>query len=131
MLIIHRSILPFDFIQETKETLAMILPKSDKDTRKWFFKLQTNNRLDPGAIRCPSVGSDAYRIGHYKYWRSRMAELKSAYDGHQPKTPIQVWRDNRHVVQWWAFWLAALVLVLTIVFGLIQSITGILQVLSG
>jgi hypothetical protein len=87
-------------------------------------------KLDSGAIRCESLGSDALSTRHYKYWGRRLAELKEAYDGHQPRIPLQVWRDDRHVVQWWTFWIAALVLFLTSLFGLIQSITGILQITS-
>jgi hypothetical protein len=41
-------------------------------------------------------------------------KLKRAYDGHEPKGPLQWWRDDRKSVQWWTFWIAALVLVLTI-----------------
>jgi hypothetical protein len=124
----YRPILPHALIEETKETLALLLPNEDKSTRKWFSKLQNTYQLDPGAIRCKRLGSDALSTEHYRYWRRRLVELKEAYDGHQPRSPLQVWRDDRHVVQWWTFWIAALVLFLTILFGLIQSITGILQV---
>lgn len=120
--------LPENLIEETKTTLALMLPKGDKRTRKWFFELQKKRQLDPGAIRCESIASNAYSTEHYKYWGKRLVELKYAYDGHQPRSPLQVWRDDRHIVQWWTFWIAVLVLFLTILFGFVQSITGIIQV---
>ena len=41
-------------------------------------------------------------------------KLKRAYDGHEPEGPLQWWRGDWKSVQWWTFWIAALVLVLTI-----------------
>ena len=37
------------------------------------------------------------------------------------------WYDDRKKVQWYTFWVAALVLLLTIVFGLVQSVSGVVQ----
>lgn len=117
-------------IQETKDTLALLLPKGERKTRKWFFKMQKKYELDSTALMCLSIGSEAYSTQHYKHWKTRLIELKHAYDGHQPTSPLQVWRDDRSIVQSWTFRLAVLVLFLTILFGLIQSITGILQVIG-
>lgn len=54
--------------------------------------------------------------------------LKQVFDEAQPKTLTQWWYDRRNGVQWYTFWVAAFVLLLTIVFGLIQSIEGAIQV---
>jgi hypothetical protein len=54
--------------------------------------------------------------------------LKQVFDEAQPRTIVQWWHDRRNGVQWYTFWVAVLVLVLTILFGLIQSIEGALQV---
>lgn len=53
--------------------------------------------------------------------------LKQVYDEAQPKTLRQWWHDRRNAVQWYTFWVAVLVLILTVVFGLIQSIEGAIQ----
>ena len=37
------------------------------------------------------------------------------------------WYDDRRKVQWYTFWIAALVLLLTIIFGLIQSVSGVVS----
>jgi hypothetical protein len=122
------SIIPQALIKETRETLSLLLPKQDRDVRDWFRKEQKKNSLDPGANNCPRLGKEAYSIEHYRYWRIRLEDLKYAYDNHQPRNPVQVWRDRRQVVQWWTFWIAFVVFVMTIVFGIIQSATGIKQV---
>jgi hypothetical protein len=46
-------------------------------------------------------------------------------DDSSPKTMMQWIRDRRNAVQWYSFWTAVL---LTIFFGLVQSIEGALQV---
>jgi hypothetical protein len=53
--------------------------------------------------------------------------LEAAFDKSEPATLYQWWYDRRKRREWATFWVAFLVLVLTILFGLIQSITGILQ----
>lgn len=76
---------------------------------------------------CGHLIPEYHSIEHFCYWKQRLQELKDAYDGHQPRNPMQVWRDDRQTVQWWTFWIATVVLILTILFGLIQCITGIIQ----
>ncbi len=53
--------------------------------------------------------------------------LKQVYDEAQPKTLRQWWHDRRNGVQWYTFWITVLVLILTVLFGLIQSIEGGIQ----
>ena len=53
--------------------------------------------------------------------------LKQTFDESEPQTIRSWWYDDRKKVQWYTFWVAVLVLVLTIVFGFIQSISGIIQ----
>ena len=67
-------------------------------------------------------------FGSYRHWGERLEIIVEAYNKSEPKTLSQGWNDRRNKVQWYTFWIAALILLLTIVFGFIQSITGILQV---
>jgi len=121
-------LIPHDLISETFDTLALLLPRSNKKVRRWYRKKQKSYTLDPGALQCGHLRLENREVEHFKYWGDRLMKLKRAYDGHEPKGPLQWWRDDRKSVQWWTFWIAALVLVLTIVFGFIQSVTSILQV---
>ncbi len=54
--------------------------------------------------------------------------LKQVFDEATPQTLTQWWFDRRNGVQWYTFWVAISVFCLTMIFGLIQSITGIMQV---
>lgn len=39
----------------------------------------------------------------------------------------QLWEDDRKRAQWFTFWVAVLVFVMTVVFGVVQSVAGIVQ----
>jgi Ni/Fe-hydrogenase subunit HybB-like protein len=71
-------------------------------------------------------GDLGHSVTTYKYWHNRVAEISEAFDKSQPRDIGGWWMDRRNTVQWYTFWIAALALLLTVVFGLIQSITGII-----
>lgn len=54
--------------------------------------------------------------------------LKQAFDEAGPRTLTQWWNDRRNPVQWYTFWIAIWVLIMTVFFGLVQSVEGALQV---
>jgi uncharacterized membrane protein YkvA (DUF1232 family) len=68
------------------------------------------------------------QIDQFKYWHDRLVILKQVFDEAEPSNFTQWWRDRRRHVQWYTFWVAVLVLMWTVVFGLIQCIEGALQV---
>ncbi|UKZ75612.1 hypothetical protein TrVFT333_003300 [Trichoderma virens FT-333] len=41
----------------------------------------------------------------FPYFGSRLRQLKTYLDAHQPRTWLQLWRDDRDVRVWWAFWI--------------------------
>ncbi|MCJ1372179.1 hypothetical protein MMC20_003401 [Loxospora ochrophaea] len=122
------SMFPPHFIEETLRTFALLLPQYDSGTQSWFKKQCSRQRLDPKASQCGSLKPEERNTDDFKYWRDRLTILKQAYDTSEPKTVRQWWLDRRRRVQWATFWVAALVLALTVFFGLIQSIEGALQV---
>ncbi|ROW01385.1 hypothetical protein VPNG_07618 [Cytospora leucostoma] len=119
------SLLPDGVATETLQTLALLLPSYDTETRKWF---NTTTDLDTEAIECGQLRDDRRQIETFTVWRDRLVMLKQVFDEAQPRTMSQWWHDRRNRVQWYTFWVAILVLVLTIIFGLIQSVEGALQV---
>lgn len=123
-----KSLLPDGVSAETLQTLALLLPSADVETQRWFLKVAATIDLDGWAIRCGKLRSDRRQIEKFRFWRDRLVTLKQVFDEAQPKTLSQWWHDRRNGVQWYTFWVAILVLVLTIVFGLIQSVEGALQV---
>jgi hypothetical protein len=85
--------------------------------------------IDGQAIKCPPLSTNDRRIRNFEFWHDRLAMLKRAFDEADPKTVRQWWSDRRKPVQWFNFWFAvALVVGLTVFFGLIQSIEGAIQV---
>lgn len=124
----QKSLLPDGVVNETLQTLALLLPSADAETRKWFKKVAATRELDTRAIQCGRLKSDRRQIERFQVWRDRLVTLKQVFDEAQPKTLSQWWHDRRNWVQWYTFWVAILVLVLTIMFGLIQSVEGALQV---
>ncbi|CAF9943768.1 MAG: hypothetical protein ALECFALPRED_001220 [Alectoria fallacina] len=121
--------LPDRLLTETLQTLALIIPRANRDCKTWFEKVHTKDakKVDYGAgdvellhwSRSPEK---------YKFWGQRLITIKMAYDASEPKNLGQWWHDRRRRVEWYTFWVAVLVVFLTIVFGLVQSITGVMQV---
>jgi hypothetical protein len=66
-------------------------------------------------------------VEEYDYWRDRLIILQEVFDDSKPASLRQWWYDRRNKVQWSTFWVAVLVLFLTVLFGLIQSVVGIIQ----
>lgn len=125
-----RNLFPDGLLDETVQTLALLIPQGNTDCKRWCDRQQklNLNKLDVKVWGLTLHLREGRELGSYKYWGERLNVLHRAFDGSQPKSPGQFWKDRRNKVQWYTFWIAVLVLVLTIVFGLIQSVTGILQV---
>ena len=127
MLNIDSTILRSDLIEETILTLRLLIPSNDPRSRRWFKKKQKKQGLDRKAGSYSSLSTSARQIDKFHYWRDRLVVLKQTFDESEPQTMASWWYDDRKRVQWYTFWVAVLVLVLTIAFGLIQSIAGIVQ----
>ncbi|KAI9785282.1 MAG: hypothetical protein M1816_000468 [Peltula sp. TS41687] len=124
-------ILPAELIDKTLHSLALMLPTVNRKCRKWFNKEKRIRDshfgpLDP-QVADQKLGRQGRSVENYRYWNDRLLRVAQAFDRSEPRGMSSWWIDRRNRVQWYTFWIAALVLVLTIIFGLIQSITGILQ----
>lgn len=124
----NKSLLPDGLAAETIQTLELLFPIADMETKRWFLKAAATEQLDGRTIQCGRLSSDRRQIENFKFWRDRLVTLKQIFDEAQPKTLSQWWNDRRNGVQWYTFWVAVLVLVLTVLFGFIQSVEGALQV---
>lgn len=116
-------------MEETLRTLSLLLPPHNTESKAWFKKQAKRWYLDVEATNCEHLEDDDRQIMKFRYWHDRLTILKEAFDDAEPKSVKQWWRDKRKPVQWYNFWLAiALIVGLTVFFGLIQSIEGALQV---
>ncbi|KAK8015880.1 putative dihydroorotase [Apiospora marii] len=66
----------------------------------------------------------------YMHWYHRLSLIAEAFDVAGPSTFRQWWYDRRKMERWWGFWLLVIGVFLAVVFGLIPSVKGILQVLK-
>jgi hypothetical protein len=123
-----KDLFPPGFCEETLRTIAVLLPSANKGVRDWYRKQQQLYRLDSRATKCPIPGIEGRQIDKFYFWRERLVILKQAFDEAEPKTMSQWWYDRRRGPQWYTFWVAIVVLVLTVFFGLAQTIEGAIQV---
>ncbi|KAI9772501.1 MAG: hypothetical protein M1840_000706 [Geoglossum simile] len=122
------SLFPLGLMEETLRTLALLFPQSDKGTAKWFSNLPYSLHIDSQVVKCGHLKAHDRQIENFKFWHDRLVILKQVFDESRPATFSQWWCDRRNGVQWYTFWVAILVLFLTIFFGVVQSIEGALQV---
>ena len=122
-----RSILHEDFIQETIRTLALLIPSTDRASQAWFHQKQRSHGLDSRAGSYGPLDAASRQTQCFFHWRDRLIVLKQVFDDSEPHTIYSWWYDDRKKVQWYTFWVAAFVLILTIVFGMTQSIAGVVQ----
>ncbi|KFA56484.1 hypothetical protein S40293_01100 [Stachybotrys chartarum IBT 40293] len=137
-----RSILPKELVDETLHTLGLLFPQalftsSNRSTRqeqKWFKRLcqrhfqETHCEADDRVARCGTLQANERQVERFHYWRDRLVVLKQMYDDSTPATLSQWWFDRRNGPQWYTFWVAALVLFITTLLGLVQCIESALQV---
>jgi len=109
--------LPREFFDETLDSISLLLPRTNAECTVWLRRKQ----LDPGLS---DLGPAPERALAYNYWREDLTAIAEAFDRHEPSTLAAFSHDRRKRAQWWSFWLA---LGLTMVFGLIQSVTGMIQ----
>ncbi|KAF9894929.1 hypothetical protein FE257_004551 [Aspergillus nanangensis] len=120
------QVFPPGLLEETARTISLLIPFSNLECRKWMRKTRIKAGLDIEEGRLPIVSRD---ISQYPYWGRQLLELRDEYDRTEPTTLKQWFRDKRNPNQRYTFWIAAIALSLALLFGLIQSITGILQVI--
>jgi hypothetical protein len=121
---------PPHFIEETLRTIALLFPKYDPATKRWFAKNCSNSArcIDMQLVRTGNLNAEMRQIENFRYWYDRLVILKEVYDDARPNTLSQWWYDRRNEPQWYTFWVALWVLILTVFFGWMQCVEGALQV---
>jgi hypothetical protein len=125
-LLISRDILPQDLLEETLRTIALLFPSADAKCNAWLRRHLKEGNIDPNLGSC-FLEEDGRMVRHFTYWRDRLLLLEEALEQHEPENISQWWYDRRRKNQWYTFWVAVMVLLLTLVFGIIQTVTGIMQ----
>ena len=111
---------------DTLKTLGVLFPRSDPIAAKWFkqYRKRSKPNIDPKAGDCQgeSIEMDSF-------WLERLLVLEKAFNHSEPSTLSQWWYDDRKRREWATFWVAFVVLMLTIIslfLTVIQTISGVI-----
>lgn len=124
----NSGIIPSKVIEETLLSLHLLFPQDEQDTEKYLRNIRTSSFPEVSVI----VPEKIY-LTDFIYWQDRLAELHSeslspvtAFDSTWPTLRL-LWNDHRNPHQWWTFWFAAVILLLTFVFGIVTSVATCMQ----
>ena len=120
-------LLPSDLALETIRTIALLIPPILGEPNPWFQKHRRRHRIDASAGICDRLNSSDRQIDTFNHWRDRLVLLKRTFDDAEPRTLQQLWNDDRKKTQWFTFWVAVLVFIMTVFFGVLQTTAGIVQ----
>ncbi|KAF3052406.1 hypothetical protein E8E11_001707 [Didymella keratinophila] len=132
---IDSPLFPGGFVKETIDTLILLFPDNKKKDRQWLHQyLQESpisTPLDRGLLKTGYHGpKDPCRyLGHYTFWRDRLEILGEAVEKFTP--PTQAFKralKNSKGEGWINSWIGVVAIVMTLFFGLVQSIEGAIQV---
>lgn len=104
------EVFPRDFLLDTIRTLDLLFPYGDKSTENWLeSENQPFHRTSSSYMQ-----ARASKFEEFRYWRPQLLELYDIYQ-RPPVSILQMWHDRRNPMQWYTFWLAALIAILSIV----------------
>ncbi|KAF8535181.1 hypothetical protein BDD12DRAFT_753359 [Trichophaea hybrida] len=127
------DVFDMDFLHETRQTMDLLFPRHSRRWTKYLRKLQERKRLDLEFGQMP-IGTPSRRIeqpftlSDFRFYGKRLAILIDAFDSAKPTSLSQLWYDRRNKQTWYTLWIAVTVFFLTLLFGLISSVTAIMQV---
>jgi hypothetical protein len=104
--------------------LSLLIPSSNLKCQRWIRKARRQDEIDLEAAYLPPTSRD---LADFPYWGRQLMELRDEYERTEPTTVRQWILDKRKPNQRYTFWIAVIALFLALVFGLIQSVTGIIQ----
>ncbi|KAF2035998.1 hypothetical protein EK21DRAFT_106832 [Setomelanomma holmii] len=122
------NLYPTDLVEETQRTLILLFPQHDHAQQRWLQSQRKRYTIDHQLASNGQLRLDERQLKSFRFWHDRLAILKQAYDEARLATLSQWWYDRRNGVQWYTFWVAVCVFLLTVFFGMVQSIEGALQV---
>ncbi|KAJ9628105.1 hypothetical protein H2204_009507 [Knufia peltigerae] len=114
----NESPLPERLLMETIWSLNLLFPQWDQNTNALLKKHQQTFQQAG-----PYNGPPTLNLAEFQYWRDRLMELHDVVFLAPPASWAQLWRDRRNPQQFWTFWLALVILWLT----LISTVAGIVQ----
>jgi hypothetical protein len=110
--------IPSSVLVETILSLDLLFPAWDRRTNELLEKHgQSFHQTGPFEV------SRTLNLMDFDYWRDRLLEVYEEIFQSPPVSWAQLWRDRRNPQQFWTFWIALVILALTVV----STFTGIIQ----
>lgn len=95
-------------LEETSRTLDLLFPSWDGATRKVLRRMGKDfDLLNPK--------QRILDLEYYPYWKDRLLEVYEDVFQADPEGIGQLWRDRRDPQKFWTFWVAMVILMLTMV----------------
>lgn len=116
------ALFPAGLVEETLNILALLFPKGHVELKKWYVTRGRDNIIDEASMSCKARERD---IGKFRHWHDRLVALLQRLEHPRQTTLKQAWFDRRNGAQWYSLWFA---IGLALLFGLIRSIEGAIQV---
>ena len=120
-----RKLFPDGFLEDTERTLSLLFPPANVETSRRIRRISEKEGVD---IEAAINDHASFDLSNYPFWQERLRHVQRVYDKTKPKRIKQWYFDRRDRVEWSTFWIAVVVFLLTLFFGIISSVTGILQV---
>ncbi|CAF9909767.1 hypothetical protein IMSHALPRED_008463 [Imshaugia aleurites] len=108
------TLLPKALVDETIRSISLLIPPVLGEPNAWFQQQRKKNLIDTQAGVCDRLNSSERQIEKFMYWRDRLVLLKRTFDDAEPRNISQLWWDDRKKTQWFTFWVAVLVFVMTV-----------------
>lgn len=104
-----RPLLPLNILEETKLSLDLLFPFWD-DRTVVLLRNEKQNFHEYGSFEATRT----LTMMDFDHWRDRLVELHEEIFLSPPISWAQLWRDRRSPQQFWTFWIAIMILVLTV-----------------
>ena len=104
-----RLLLPIKLLRETILSLDLLFPFWDSETEALLAK-EKQNFHEYGNFEVTGT----LTLLDFDHWRDRLLELHEEIFQSPPVSWAQLWRDRRNPQQFWTFWVAMMILILTV-----------------
>lgn len=101
--------IPYKLLTETVASLDLLFPFWDDQTMRLLAKEKQDFH-----VQGPFTSSRSLMLSDFDYWRDRLLELYEEVFQSPPVSWAQLWRDRRNPQQYWTFWVALMILILTL-----------------
>lgn len=121
----HANLYPPGYLEEVRRTFRLFFPTEAVKDAKRTRKIAAKYHVD---LEAQVQLQDRLNLSRYQYFGERLAAIGKEYNATRPTRLRQWWYDRRNRVEWVTLLVAVTVFILTLIFGIVSSVTGVMQV---